>query len=102
MGLVVFLFLLLVCLFLLLARLGGLDWLHLRPASSQGVAKRIRLPLYWLLGASVPKNVLMMTIPPIFPPSPNHGQGFPGTSFPVRHETDIPSSQYRAFTTKYR
>jgi transposase-like protein/IS1 family transposase len=44
MGLDVFLFLLLVCLFLLLARLGGLDWLPLRPASSQGVAKRIRLP----------------------------------------------------------
>ncbi len=45
---------------------------------------------------SVPKNALMMTIPPIFPPPPHHGQGFPGSSFLVRHGTDIPSSQYNS------
>ncbi len=39
----VYVFLLVVCLFLLLARLGRLDWLHFRPFSSRGVAKHTRL-----------------------------------------------------------
>jgi hypothetical protein len=42
MSLHVFVFLLVVCL-LCLARLGRLDWFHLRPSSSRGRAKRSRL-----------------------------------------------------------
>ena len=44
MGLYIVLFLLIVCLIISLTRLGRLDWLHLRPSSSQGRAKRSRLP----------------------------------------------------------
>ncbi len=44
MALHVFVFLLVVCLLLSLARLGRLDWFPLRPSSSQGGAKRNRLP----------------------------------------------------------
>jgi IS1 family transposase len=40
----VFVFLLVVCLLLCLARLGRLDWFPLRPSSSKGGAKRSRLP----------------------------------------------------------
>ena len=40
----VFVLLLVVCLLLLLARLGRLDWFPLQPFSSQGAAKRSRLP----------------------------------------------------------
>ncbi len=43
MGLHVFVFLLVVCLLLSLARLGHLDWFSLRPSSSQSAAKRSRL-----------------------------------------------------------
>jgi hypothetical protein len=39
----VFVFLLVVCLFLCLARLGRLDWFPLWPSSSKGAAKRPRL-----------------------------------------------------------
>jgi transposase-like protein len=44
MALHVYVFLLVVCLFLLLARLGRLDWFALRPSSSPGGAKRSRFP----------------------------------------------------------
>ena len=43
MALHVYMFLLVVCLLLCLARLGHLDWFPLRPSSSQGEAKRSRL-----------------------------------------------------------
>jgi hypothetical protein len=43
MALHLFVFLLLVCLLLTLARLGRLDWFSLRPSSSKGAAKRSRL-----------------------------------------------------------
>jgi IS1 family transposase len=43
MALHLFVFLLLVCLLLPLARLGRLDWFSLRPSSSKGAAKRSRL-----------------------------------------------------------
>ncbi len=43
MALHVFVFLLVVCLLLTLARLGRLDWFSLRPSSSKGVAKHTRL-----------------------------------------------------------
>jgi IS1 family transposase len=43
MALHVYMFLLVVCLLLCLARLGRLDWFPLRPSSSQGEAKRSRL-----------------------------------------------------------
>jgi transposase-like protein len=39
----VFMFLLVVCLFLSLARLGRLDWFHFRPSSSRGAAKHSTL-----------------------------------------------------------
>jgi len=39
----VYVFLLVVCLLLSLARLGRLCWFHLRPSSSRGRAKRTRL-----------------------------------------------------------
>jgi hypothetical protein len=39
----VFVFLLVVCLLLFLALLWRLDWLHVRPSSSKGGAKRIKL-----------------------------------------------------------
>src|SRR5215472_2840329 len=45
MALHVFVFLLVVCLLLSLARFGRLDWLRLRPPSSRGGAKRTMLPL---------------------------------------------------------
>src|SRR5260221_1709325 len=44
MALHVFVFLLVVCLLLSLARLGRLDWFPLRPSSSRGGAKRPTLP----------------------------------------------------------
>jgi hypothetical protein len=44
MALHVFVFLLVVCLLLSVVRLGRLDWFHLRLSSSQGGAKRSRLP----------------------------------------------------------
>jgi transposase-like protein/IS1 family transposase len=43
MSVYVFVFLLVVCFLLCLARLGRLDWLHLRPCSSRGGAKRSTL-----------------------------------------------------------
>ena len=43
MAIHVFVFLLVVCLLLSLARLGRLDWFHLRPSSSRGRAKRTTL-----------------------------------------------------------
>jgi len=43
MALHLFVFLLVVCLLLTLARLGRLDWFSLRPSSSKGAAKRSRL-----------------------------------------------------------
>jgi hypothetical protein len=43
MALHLFVFLLMVCLLLSLARLGRLDWLHLRPSSPRGGAKHSTL-----------------------------------------------------------
>jgi hypothetical protein len=50
----VFVYLLVVCLFLSLARLGRRDWYHCRPSSSRGGAKRSRL--HRLLKPRCPDN----------------------------------------------
>lgn len=57
--------------------------------------------LYRLLGISVLKNTLMMTIIRSFLPSPYRWHCFPGSSFPPCFRTDSPCSHYTIFT-RYR
>jgi hypothetical protein len=62
----VFVFLLVVCFFLCLARLGRLDWFPLWPSSSKGVAKRPRL--HRLRHRPAPQMIARPVVSPPLPP----------------------------------